>query len=284
MTDEILLRQLPNFIATGYNETKLIDRISPSVDIASAWTDTHVSPRSILEGFPELTAMHDSITASRALFLAAPLLDVTMHPNGLAVVNTDSMAPASAERSKEFRNALDRQTILLADNLVNKITAYELLPYEENPFREIRKEWKKSYPAINFWLGTVFQCLGQIIEFFHTSYDTALVFHLISKIKARENHIAEHYISPELLEVLRSVDYPDLYITEYSSLLYYLRSAIAESLREPDSSLDPDKMRHIVQLIRSEPDAFAVWHLSATARLFDPPVFRNNKKSGGYFF
>ena len=33
MTDEILLRQLPNFIATGYNETKLIDRISPSVDI-----------------------------------------------------------------------------------------------------------------------------------------------------------------------------------------------------------------------------------------------------------
>ena len=52
MTDEILLRQLPNFIATGYNETKLIDRISPSVDIASAWTDTHVSPRSILEGFP----------------------------------------------------------------------------------------------------------------------------------------------------------------------------------------------------------------------------------------
>ncbi len=44
MTDEILLRQLPNFIATGYNaETKLIDRISPSVDIASAWTDTHVS-------------------------------------------------------------------------------------------------------------------------------------------------------------------------------------------------------------------------------------------------
>ena len=69
---------------------------------------------------------------------------------------------------------------------------------------------------------------------FHTSYDTALVFHLVSKIKARENHIAEHYISPELLEVLRSEDYPDLYITEYSSLLYVLRSAIAESLREPD--------------------------------------------------
>ena len=85
--------------------------------------------------------MHDGITASRALFLAAPLLDVTMHPNGLAV-NTDSMALASAERSKEFRNALDRQTILSADNLVNTITAYELLPYEENPFNEIRKEWK----------------------------------------------------------------------------------------------------------------------------------------------
>ncbi len=45
---------------------------------------------------------------------------------------------------------------------------------------------EKSYPAINFWLGTVFQCLGQIIGIFHTSYDTALVFHLVSKIKARE--------------------------------------------------------------------------------------------------
>ena len=32
------------------------------------------------------------------------------------------------------------------------------------------------------------------------------------------------------------------------------------------------------------PESFSEWHLSETAKLFGPPVFRNEKKATGYFF
>lgn len=40
----------------------------------------------------------------------------------------------------------------------------------------------------------------------------------------------------------------------------------------------------IVNYIRLNPESFSEWHKSETAKMFAPPVFRNEKKASGYFF
>ena len=54
----------------------------------------------------------------------------------------------------------------------------------------------------------------------------------------------------------------------------YLRSGSFNSRRLAD----------IVNYIRLNPEFFSEWHQSETAKLFAPPVFRNEKKASGYFF
>lgn len=44
------------------------------------------------------------------------------------------------------------------------------------------------------------------------------------------------------------------------------------------------RMVALVNFIRNRPESFSAWHNSSTAELFTPPVFKNQKKSGGYFF
>ncbi len=40
----------------------------------------------------------------------------------------------------------------------------------------------------------------------------------------------------------------------------------------------------IVNIIRENETVFPEWHNSATAELYTPPVFRNEKESHGYWF
>ena len=49
-------------------------------------------------------------------------------------------------------------------------------------------------------------------------------------------------------------------------------------------SFNSRRLADIVNYIRQDEDEFPEWHHSATAELFSPPVFRNKKKSTGYFF
>lgn len=49
-------------------------------------------------------------------------------------------------------------------------------------------------------------------------------------------------------------------------------------------SFNSRRLADIVNFIRQSEADFPEWNSSDTARLFAPPVFRNERKSGGYFF
>ena len=49
-------------------------------------------------------------------------------------------------------------------------------------------------------------------------------------------------------------------------------------------SFNSRRLADIVNYIRLNPEFFSEWHQSETAKLFAPPVFRNEKKASGYFF
>lgn len=285
MTNETLLKFIPNYIAPGYNEKYLLDKIQPLVDIAESWADIYVCPSKIVKDSQLLSEMHDNCVALRAIRLAAPLLNVTMHPNGLAVVSTDALTPASAERSLEFSKALERQLLFAADKFVDEITGYSLTPSEQSNHKSEYTIWINSVPAQTVWLATVFQSSHQMIAYcgFDESWNSFI--NAIYRIRQYQEHFAEHWLSPELMNVLSLKKYPgDLALWPvFSNVLNLVRSAAAATLNKENSKAD-EMLRQAVNIIRKNPDTFPEWHNSSTARLFNPEHFKNNKKAGGFFF
>ena len=49
-------------------------------------------------------------------------------------------------------------------------------------------------------------------------------------------------------------------------------------------SFSSRRLADIVNYIRLNPESFSEWHKSEIAKLFAPPIFRNEKKASGYFF
>lgn len=283
ITNKTLLRHIPNYIAAGYNETSLLDKIQPSVEIAGHWADTNICPREIVADNPKLSAMLDDVIALRSLCLAAPMLDVTMHPNGLAIVNTESLAPASAERSKAFIWALNKHLLGFIDAFIDEITEYNRHPDDQIQYEEIFGKWSESLPANKIWLATIYQNCSQIVSHTGINETWSDVINSIPVIRYQESLMAERWISRDLMVVLRKKIYTVEHCIVYAELLSVLRRELGNTL-SGKCPIDHCAMRSAVELIRKNPDAFPQWHKSATARLFDPPVFRNKKKSGGYFF
>lgn len=274
MTDETLKKFLPNYIAPGVGEDNLIDKIYPFVEAAESWADNYVADARFIGDSQGLQKLRDNIVAARALYLASPALDVTMHPNGLAVVNTDSLAPASAERSKEFRKAIDRQTLGHIDRF---------LEYVYNG--ELAVKFLATTPGRYIWGATVFRNCSEIVSYTGIEPAWNILIEFIRIISALEHTLAEKFISDALLHRLRlwklsDLPQPSVFTALCSDLKRVLGEAVASN-RKPNF----DDMRLIVDRIRKNPDLFPDWHRSDTARLYlDPPAFQNKKKSGGYFF
>ena len=277
MDNDTVRKFLPNYIQPGLGEENLIDKISPFIDAAETWVNCYVATQQFADGFEHLKELRDNIVAARALFLAAPALDVTMHPNGLAVVNTDALAPASAERSREFRKALDRQILENIDRFMEAVTADE----------SIWSVYFVTCPPTVIWRASIFFSCDDLISFTGIDRSADEFIHTLHKVSEIEDSFAEKYISYPLLWEFRNNKGPqenpksDIYFAIVSSL----KRIIASMAMSNGSELYPHiKFRRIVNEIRKHPNVFPQWHNSDTAKLYDPPVFRNDRTSGGYFF
>lgn len=278
ITPEILLSVIPNYIASGYKEKQLLDKIQPQAQAAEAWTEQHISPLDIFDPREDAENLNRlaQIAATKAILDTAPLLDVTMHPNGLAVVNTDSLAPASADRSREFRQALDRQLCNLIDTTL--------------PFLRRNPKWAESEPAVQIWDSTIFPCIATMRQYCNLEAGATPYFQFRAAAEAAQDHIAERYISRKLMDRLRAYPYSDTPNMSSLKILTPVRHAVAQAaqrLKEGHPPITPgieSLLMRIVDTIRKDPQSYPEWHASDTARLFTPPVFRNTKESGGYFF
>lgn len=284
INDETLLRHIPNYVAAGYKEKPLLDKIRPSVALAETWADTYLSPAELISGSQLLSAARDSAVALRALYGAAPLLDVTMHPNGLAVVNTDSLAPASRERSQEFRKALESHLIETVDKFLRIIFYPDEHAAAKPGLIGIHEKWIASYPAYSLWTRTIFDSCGSLCASLGIDRSFDAIRYAITGLTPLEHEIGERWISIYLLNILRQKGYPEDHEQQFQQLAMLVRSALAQAYKDK-SGPNQETMRAIVQYIRENPDAFPQWFDSKTAQLFiDPPRFQNQKKAGGYFF
>ena len=97
-----------------------------------------------------------------------------------------------------------------------------------------------------------------------------------------EASLAEEFFSPELMVRLRNEVLRKTHTADLARVINAIRGQVVDILN--GGSIRMRDMIDVVNHIRCYPNLFPEWHASETAKLFAPPVFRNEKKASGYFF
>lgn len=269
-TDEQLRSHLPNIIATVKGETPFIERLALFLDLAEDWvvnTFTSVSTFNTICGYTDSNPIRIAtarLVVADALRRAIPSLDIVLTPNGFGIVSTNNLAPAS-------------------DRLVGSMLAHRddciaaLLP--ELPGAS---KWIASAQADFF--GTTlfpdFSLVDALASTVGSKWERYL--ELRSQVIDLEASFSEEWLSPELMSALRSENLRGDLTEQRSEIVRQVKAQLVGYLRS--GSFNSRRLADIVNYIRLNAADFEEWHRSKTAKLFAPPVFRNERKASGYFF
>ena len=273
-TDEQLRSHIPNIIASVKGEVPFIERLALFLNLAEDWVKTTFTSESTFNticGYTDsnnIKILCSRLVVADALRRAIPSLDIVLTPNGFGVVNTSNLTPASKPR---------------VDRLVDSMLAHRddciaaLLP-------EIvgASKWLASDRA-DFFGATLFPDLGicdAVGGATGSSWEKYL--ELRSQVIDLEASLAEEWFSPELMSALRSENLRGDLTGKRSEIVRQVKAQVVGYLRS--GSFNSRRLADIVNYIRLNPESFSEWHKSETAKLFAPPVFRNEKKASGYFF
>ena len=273
-TDAQLRAHIPNIIASVKGETPFIERLAHFLDLAEDWvvnTFTSVSTFNTICGYTDsnnIKILCSRLVVADALRRAIPSLDIVLTPNGFGVVSTQNLAPASKPR---------------VDRLVGSMLAHRddciaaLLPELVGA-----SKWLSS-PQADFFGSTLFPDLG-IVDAVGgaTGSRWEKYLELRPQVIDLEASLAEEWLSPELLSALRSENLCGDLTEKRSVIVRQVKAQIVSYLKS--GSFSSRRLADIVNRIRENEADFPEWHQSETAKLFAPPVFRNEKKAKGYWF
>ena len=273
-TDAQLRAHIPNIIASVKGETPFIERVAHFLDLAEDWVRTTFTSESTFNticGYTdsnEIKIICSRLVVADALRRAIPSLDIVLTPNGFGVVSTQNLAPASKPR---------------VDRLVGSMLAHRddciaaLLPELVGA-----SKWLTS-PQADFFGSTLFPDLG-IVDAVGgaTGSKWEKYLELRPQVIDLEASLAEEWLSPELMSALRSENLRGDLTEKRSVIVRQVKAQILGYLKS--GSFSSRRLADIVNRIRENKDDFPEWHRSETAKLFAPPVFRNEKKAKGYWF
>ena len=273
-TDAQFRAHIPNIIASVKGETSFIERLSSFLDLAEDWVRTTFTSESTFNticGYTdsnEIKIICSRLVVADALRRAIPSLDIVLTPNGFGVVSTQNLAPASKPR---------------VDRLVGSMLAHRddciaaLLPELVGA-----SKWLTS-PQADFFGSTLFPDLG-IVDAVGgaTGSKWEKYLELRPQVIDLEASLAEEWLSPGLMSALRSENLRGDLTEKRSVIVRQVKAQILSYLKS--GSFSSRRLADIVNRIRENKDDFPEWHRSETAKLFAPPVFRNEKKAKGYWF
>ncbi len=273
-TDAQLRSHLPNIIASVKGETPFIERLALFLDLAEDWVRTTFTSETTFNticGYTDsnpLKVLTSRLVVADALRRAIPSLDIVLSPNGFAVVNTSNLAPASKPR-------VDRLIGSMLSHLDDCIAA--LLPELVGA-----SKWLTSSQA-DFFGATLFPDLRIVDAVGGTTgskWDRYL--ELRPQVIDLEASLAEEWLSPDLMSALRSETLRGDLNEKRHEIVRQVKAQVVGYLR--GGSFNSRRLADIVNYIRLNAESFEEWHKSETAKLFAPPVFRNELKASGYFF
>ena len=273
-TDEQLRSHIPNIIASVKGEVPFIERLALFLDLAEDWVKTTFTSESTFNticGYTDsnnIKILCSRLVVADALRRAIPSLDIVLTPNGFAVVNTSNLAPASKPR-------VDRLVGSMLSHRDDCIAA--LLPELVGA-----SKWLTSSQA-DFFGATLFPDLD-IVDAVGgaTGSKWEKYLELRPQVIDLEASLAEEWLSPGLMSALRSENLRGDLTEKRSVIVRQVKAQILGYLKS--GSFNSRRLADIVNYIRLNEESFKEWHRSETAKLFAPPVFRNEKKAKGYWF
>ncbi|MBR6747251.1 MAG: hypothetical protein IKL83_07740 [Muribaculaceae bacterium] len=275
ITTEVQLRaHIPNIIATVKGEMPYIERLAHFLDLAEDWVKTTFTSESTFNticGYTDsnnIKILCSRLVVADALRRAIPSLDIVLTPNGFGVVSTQNLAPASKPR---------------VDRLVGSMLAHRddciaaLLPELVGASKWLTSKQADFFGATLFPDLAIVDSIGNVQGCRWEKY-----LELRSKVIDLEASLAEEWFSRELMESLRYSNLIKQISFQKALVVNQIQSQIVGYLTV--GSFNSRRLADIVNYIRQDEDEFHEWHTSETAKLFSPPVFRNEKKARGYFF
>lgn len=273
-TDAQLRSHFPNIIASVKGEPPFIERLALFLDLAEDWVKTTFTSESTFNticGYTDsnpLKVLTSRLVVADALRRAIPSLDIVLSPNGFAVVNTSNLAPTSKPRvDRLIGSMLSHRDDCIAALLPGLVGA---------------SKWLTSSQA-DFFGATLFPDLRIVDAVGGTTgskWDRYLELH--PQVIDLEASLAEEWLSPELMSALRSETLRGDLPVKRHEIARQVKAQVVGYLR--GGSFNSRRLADIVNYIRQNAESFEEWHKSETAKLFAPPVFRNEKKASGYFF
>lgn len=278
-TNEQLLQYIPNTITTVKGETSLFDKLAPFLQMAEQWIADNVLSNELLSALGEECVSNSfNITAQcisyEAFRCAIPSLDLILTPNGFGIVNNTNVVPASKERVDRLIGSMESMRDKCVEALLN------ILRTDDQWLSTTQAEWFRA---------TLFPSLSFVKTFGNGSHLWDSYLELREQLINIETEIATAYISPELLCVLHEEEQKEQYRPMHKSIIQQLQ-AIEVRLIKTNGNGSPEpcppsrQLRDIITIIREHEEEFPEWHNSATAELFMPKIFKNQKKSSGYWF
>lgn len=273
-TDAQLRSHLPNIIASVKGETPFIERLALFLDLAEDWVRTTFTSETTFNticGYTDsnpLKVLTSRLVVADALRRAIPSLDIVLSPNGFAVVNTSNLAPASKPRvDRLIGSMLSHRDDCIAALLPGLVGASKWLTSSQADF----------FGATLFPDLRIVDAVGGAIG---SKWDRYL--ELRPQVIDLEASLAEEWLSPELMSALRSETLRGDLPVKRHEIVRQVKTQVVGYLR--GGSFNSRRLADIVNYIRQNAESFEEWHKSETAKLFAPPVFRNEKKASGYFF
>lgn len=273
-TEEQLCSHIPNIISSVKGETPLLEKLSLFLELAEDWvinTFTSTSTFNTICGYTNsnnIRILCCHLVIAEALLRAIPSLDIVLTPNGFGIVSTNNITPASKPR-------IDRLIGSMLSHRDDCIAA--LLPELVGA-----SKWLTSDRA-DFFGATLFPDLG-ICDAVGGAPGSRWekYLELRSQVIDLEASLAEEWFSPELMSALRSENLCGDLTGKRSEIVKQVKAQVVGYLRS--GSFNSRRLADIVNYIRLNESDFAEWYGSKTAELFAPPVFKNIKKSSGFFF
>lgn len=264
-SNDELRKYIPNSMREVKGETPLFDKLAPYLERAEQWFCHHFVPAELLDAIaPE--AAH--IVAVEAYRLAVPQLDLVLTPNGFATVGTQNLSPASKMRVDRLTGGLLSERDKALAQLLHNLPSVEGWP---------------DLPQGRWFGATLFPTLDVVTQ---QSGESERLWDKYCELRPQvidlEATLAEEWLSPELMSALRSENLRSDLTEKRKEIVRQTQAQIVSYLK--GGSFNSRRLADIVNYIRLNDSDFVEWHKSETAKLFAPPIFRNEKKASGYFF
>lgn len=261
--DTELRRYIPNVMREVKGEVPLFDKLLPFLEMAQLWFCRYFAPAEMLDRIPYAAG----IIAIEAYRLAIPQLDLVLTPNGFATVVTQNLSPASRMRVDRLIEGLMTERDKAVDLLL------PILPSVEGWTDTLQGQW---------FGASLFPTLDVVTQSGVTERLWEKYLEQRPQLIDLEASLSEEWLSPELMSALRSENLRSDLTPKRSEIVRQVKSQIVGYLKV--GSFNSRRLADIVNFIRLNENDFEEWHNSETAKLFAPPVFRNEKKASGYFF